>query len=781
MVSGIVLDAAAATPLQGATVSIQGTSLSAAAGRDGRFQLVGVPAGEQKLVVGYLGHEPTTTTVAVTAGQVLSVEVKLRETVMVREEVTVTATPIQEGQARALNRQRTAPNIVNVISSDQIGQFPDSNAAEATQRVPGVTIERDQGEGRYVAVRGTEPRLNSMMINGERIPSPEGDIRAVALDVVPTDLLEAIEVTKALTPDMDADAIGGAVNLITRGAPSRPMVFGTIAGGYNSLMRDWGQGTFNGTAGRRFAGSKLGFILTGSANDVNRGSDNFEAEYDGADLAAFELRDYTINRERYGLNGALDYQFSPGSSWNLRGIFNSFSDQEYRRRAASAIEDNELEWELKDRLETQIISSFSTDGRHLLGNGMLFDYAASVSFSEEDEPGAYYTVFKQEDVNFRPGHLQPNPLNADIEEAAFDEQSIENNITTDRDVVAGLNLRFPLAASPTFAGSVRIGGKYRHKVKDRDARTTVFETDDDIFMNGILESGFDPKNFLRGRYGFGPFFSPQSARGLNGRPDFESEDDPEADLADYHATERIAAGYAMAELAFGPKLTLLPGVRFERTMLDYRGFTLDFDDEGDFDGIAEARGEGNYGQALPGVHLRYAVTPESNFRAAFTRSLARPNYYDLVPYQVVFEEDLEIERGNPTLRPSTSWNIDFMGERYFRSVGLIRAASSTNRSTTSSFRFDSRKIAAAMNSTSPNRRTDPPRRSPAWSWRCRTGSASCRRLSTVSVSMRITRLPTRAPSCPTGRAKIFACRARSGTAAICQPGTKRPDFRPASP
>ena len=179
----------------------------------------------------------------------LPVEVKLRETITVREEVTVSATPIQEGQARALNRQRTAPNIVNVISSDQIGQFPDSNAAEATQRIPGVTIERDQGEGRYVAVRGTEPRLNSMMINGERIPSPEGDIRAVAIDVVPTDLLESIEVTKALTPDMDADAIGGAVNLITRGAPSRPVVFGTIAGGYNSLMRDWGQGTFNGTAG----------------------------------------------------------------------------------------------------------------------------------------------------------------------------------------------------------------------------------------------------------------------------------------------------------------------------------------------------------------------------------------------------------------------------------------------------------------------------------------------------------------------------------------------------
>ena len=147
-----------------------------------------------------------------------------------REDVTVTA-PILEGQARALNQQQNAPNIMNVVSADQIGAFPDPNAAEAVQRVPGVSIQRDQGEGRYVLVRGTEARLNSMMIDGERIPSPEGDIRSVALDVIPADLLESIEVTKALTPDMDGDAIGGAVNLVTRQAPEKRRVFVDLGGG----------------------------------------------------------------------------------------------------------------------------------------------------------------------------------------------------------------------------------------------------------------------------------------------------------------------------------------------------------------------------------------------------------------------------------------------------------------------------------------------------------------------------------------------------------------------
>ena len=216
------MDAATSAPLPGATVTVDGTPSRATTGRDGRFQIPGVPAGDRRLTVTYLGHDTTSTSILVTASGVVTVEVLLRETVTVREAITVSGGPILEGQARALNQQHTSPNIVNVISSDQIGQFPDVNAAEATQRIPGVTIERDQGEGRYVAIRGTEPRLNSMLINGERIPSPEGDIRTVALDVVPTDLLESIEVTKGLTPDMDADAIGGAVNLITKSAPARP-------------------------------------------------------------------------------------------------------------------------------------------------------------------------------------------------------------------------------------------------------------------------------------------------------------------------------------------------------------------------------------------------------------------------------------------------------------------------------------------------------------------------------------------------------------------------------
>ena len=185
--SGRIVDASLGGPLPGAVVLVEGTVLQGASDEEGRFLLAGVPAGDQTAVVRFLGSQTVRAPVTVLAGQTVMLDIELRDAFVLEETVTVTAGPIGDGAVRALNQQKTAPNITNVVSADQIGQFPDANAAEATQRIPGISIERDQGEGRYVVIRGSEARLNSMLINGERIPSPEGDVRQVALDVVPTD------------------------------------------------------------------------------------------------------------------------------------------------------------------------------------------------------------------------------------------------------------------------------------------------------------------------------------------------------------------------------------------------------------------------------------------------------------------------------------------------------------------------------------------------------------------------------------------------------------------
>jgi TonB-dependent receptor len=680
-IDGTVLDAERGEPLPGAKVVVEGTVLTTATDRDGRFRLA-TPPGRQVLTISYLGWQEQRVEVDVAADQTLSREIRLLgDDYIVEETVTVTAEGIRDAQARALNQQRTAPNITNVVSADQIGQFPDTNAVEAVQRIPGLSIQRDQGEGRYIIVRGTEPRLNSLMINGERVPSPDAELRQVAADVIPADLLEKIEVSKALTPDMDADAIGGAVNLVMKQAPNEPVMLFTAATGYNALNEDFAQGQGAFTWGQRMADRKLGVVVSGSTLNTNRGSDNFEPEYDEGDLDTLEIRDYRINRKRSGLNLAMDYRASASSNYYLRGVYNYFSDQEYRRQLVNVVSDGELERNLKDRFESERIGQVSVGGDHLLGSGWLIDYHFTGSYAENDRPDEIISVFKQEEVEFAPNvgadfidpdNIQANPLNEDFASFTFDEQEFNDDFNRDRDFVAAANLRVPLRATEGFAGFLKVGGKYRDKNNRQDTNQTLFGSEDDVRLEDVadLETEAD---FFDGRYRPGFFALATTARGFRAQPGFEGEFNHESDAGDFDASENVAALYGMAELHIGPRLMLLPGIRYERTSTEYTGFEAVFDEDGEYASTNRLSGSDDYGQVLPMFHARYGLTPNSNLRAAVTRTLARPNYFDIAPYQLVFSEDDEIERGNPALEPTTAWNVDILGEHYLQSVGVIQA------------------------------------------------------------------------------------------------------------
>jgi TonB-dependent receptor len=677
VVTGRVVDDKAGGALPGAVVRVDGTSLETVTDARGRFRLSGIPEGESRLGATYLGFEPATLTIRVANGDTPEVELRLRLRGYA-ETITVEA-PILEGQAKALNQQQNSVRVINVVSADQIGAFPDPNAAEAVQRVPGISIERDQGEGRYVLVRGTEARLNSMMVNGERIPSPEGDIRNVALDVIPADLLESIEITKTLTPDMDGDAIGGAVNLVTSQAPDRRRAFLSVGGGYNSIS-EGGIGRATGSWAQRFGEDKVGLVLSGSYLKTNRGSHNFEVAYDDGDLDELENRHYTVDRERWGLNAALDFRLDGGGQVVFRGLYNDYSDLEYRRRKRERVGDDRIERELKDRLETQTIAAFSAAGKHVLSGGWAIDYSASVSRAEEDEPEAFYSIFRQSKVVFDPNvspesidpdDIRANPLNEDFSKFTLNEQSSENNLTSDRDWTGAFNLTRAFLGD-SRSSFLKLGAKYRDKTKKRENSTTVYDPDGTFPLSDYTDPGFSPgTTIIDGRYVMGPFIGPSQGRSLI--RGFGGERDPEADAANYDASERVAAGYAMAQLNLGDRLMLLPGVRVEWTDVDYTGYRVAYDDEGDYVGTTPQSGTNSYATWLPGVNLRYRVGTSANVRAAVTRSLARPNYFDLTPYQLVLDEDLEIERGNPDLLATTSWNFDFLYERFLPSVGVASA------------------------------------------------------------------------------------------------------------
>lgn len=680
-ISGYVVDAERGAALAGAVVTVEGQAQQAATDRLGAFRLANIPAGSQKLVVTYIGRAPSQQDITVPAGRTLEVEVKLPN-VSYTETVTVTSDPITEGQANALNQQKSAANITNVISADQIGSFPDPNAAEALSRVPGVSIARDQGEGRYVLIRGTEARLNSIMIDGERIPAPEGDLRQVALDSVPADQLQTIQVSKAVTPDMDGDSIGGAVNLITKQATSRRQTLFSVATGYNALQEDYGQSQFSGTYGQRVAQGKVGFLIGGSSARLHRGSENFEAEYDDGNLEELQTRDYVIRRERHAVNGALDARLNPNSSLVFRGIVNKFQDYEVNNRPEFQIGDSRIERVLKNRNQDQKIISFSGSGNHLLTpGGTTLDYRLAWSFAEEHQPDRLDTVFRQSRVQFAPNvtassidpdNVQANPLNDNLALSTLNEQVYEPFLTQDRELAISANLRTPLVSKPGLLGFFKAGFKFKNRDKDREADTIVAEPTSTIAFAAFQDMSFDAGNFLNGRYQRPVGISPEVARNyFNGLPASAKEFDHESDAADYDATERVGAGYGMAELYLGDRAMVVAGLRVESTRVRYTGYDVLYNDDGDYESTAPLTGSETYTQWLPSAHLRWALDPKTNVRVAFTRTLARPNYYDLVPYRLVFQEDLEMERGNATLKPTTSNNADFLVEHYFRSVGVV--------------------------------------------------------------------------------------------------------------
>jgi TonB-dependent receptor len=680
VIEGRVLDARTGDPLPGATVLIEDSAVTAATDNTGAFRLTGVPPGMHNVLVTYLGRKDQEFSVTVAAGAVARQEIKL-EPIVFEELVTVSAEYIRDAQARALNQQKTAPNITNVVSADQIGSFPDPNAAETTQRIPGVSIQRDQGEGRYVIVRGTEPRLNSMMIDGERIPSPDPLIRQVALDVIPADLLQAIEVSKALTPDMDADSIGGSVNLVMKQAPERFRLFGGIGGGYNEQLDSYGQNTFSLTSGRRFMSGRMGAIASVSGSESTRGNQDMEVVYASGNIADFDPRFYQVNRRRVGFTGAFDFKQGDSSLYGVRAVYNRYiDDQENRQRMRQRVTNRRIERELRDRTHIERITSLSFDGKHTAGNAEI-DYRVLGAYSDQVDPLTMTTIFRQANVNFLPNvtptsidpdNIQTNPQNENLAQSFFNSQLRATNFAKDRDIVGAANLRYPIS-SGTVNTFLKVGGKFRDKNKGRNRNENTYTTTASLPILNYLDTAADPPPFLDGRYNLLPFISQDLVANIPNQVPTTVTRNFARDAEEFDGTEQTAAAYALVEIYAGAKWFLMPGFRYEHTSADFVGREVLVSPSGAYAGTRPLPSSTSYGVPLPAFHAKYALTPSSNLRAAVTRTLARPNYYDTVPYRTENEQTSEITLGNPDLQPTKAWNIDVLGEKYFASIGVVSA------------------------------------------------------------------------------------------------------------
>ncbi|MEL7160392.1 MAG: TonB-dependent receptor [Bacteroidota bacterium] len=701
--TGRVLDEAN-LPLAGATLYLNDQPATVA-DQDGFFDLLNLPAGTHQLKTTYIGFADDEREITLVAGQTTTVDVNMTPGIELAEVAIISQL---RGQARALNQQQAAVNITNVIAADQIGRFPDQNIGDALKRVPGVNVQYDQGEARFGNVRGTPPQLSSVMINGERIPSAEAEVRSIQLDLIPADMVQAVEVSKAVTPDMDADAIGGAVNLVTRAAPYERRISGTLGGGYNLLANE---PTFNGSLiyGDRFADGKLGFIVSGSYFDNNLGSDNVEAEWtfdDDNDNDVFDagerdypeeiqIRQYYLQRIRQSYSLSLDYKFNANNTIFLRGIYNQRNDWENRYRSVFAdIEEDDGQWvaelerqtksgtpaEKFARLEDQSMFNVALNGEHLLGK-LKATWSVNYARADEERPNERYFEYGSGDVvPVDVDFSNPEEPRIMASEAEFrrpsgsweiNEITEENQFTEDEDVNGRLDFALPLTSVGPNRNTVKFGLRVRTKNKVRDNDFFEYEAVDgnNVFeqsLSNLDDIGKD--DFLAGDYDAGEFADREFVGNLPlSGSGFEGERDLSELAGNFDASENILGAYAMLEQQLGPKLLAVAGLRVERTALEYSGFR--YDDEAETLTATDAE-ESDYTNFLPGLHLKYQLEKNTILRFAYTNTLARPNYFDLVPYREI-EDGEEISIGNPDIDPTRSLNLDLMAEHYFGNVGLV--------------------------------------------------------------------------------------------------------------
>ncbi|QJU58641.1 TonB-dependent receptor [Sphingomonas sp. AP4-R1] len=618
-------------------------------------------------------------------------------------DIVVTGT--RQGEAKAIETKRESLNIVEALYANDVGKLPDQNVAEAVKRLPGVTVANDQGEGRYVVIRGINPNLVNVTLNGLTLPAPEPDGRQVKLDDIPSALISSVVVTKAITADQDANAIGGAVDIRTLSAFERKekrFFDARAAYGWAKLGEKHPYEADAQAGGRFGSDEQFGAVLSFNYSRRPIESENFQASTNWrAPVAAngfvvpdsYGLRDYNLVRTRIGAVGNFDWRLSDTSKLWLRTSYSQFKDNETRDQF---IIDNQSAFtnqtattgtfrgrgsvRVRRREEKDNTKSIATGGSFQLGGGTL-DLAGGWTRAQKRDP-------LRSEYNFRTGGTALT-VNYDVGQLPYNE-TVTNTVAQSAYALNSVNYDRRNAVETLWQGradytlpigigddsSIKFGGKYldRHKTNDRAYETYGLASGRTFTLANVSYVG--AQTFYDGAYPFGPRIGYDTAQAylaanpgtiaLNAASSLNN-----ALANDYDVKERIVAGYAMATLNFGG-LTLLPGVRVENTRDKSKAklitaastLTQDFN----------SFGSKNYTDFFPSLSARWKITQAFMLRGAVTTSIGRPNYPDLAPYVSVDTTTTPrptITLGNPGLKPYKAWGADLAAELYLPGQGLI--------------------------------------------------------------------------------------------------------------
>jgi TonB-dependent receptor len=686
--------------LPGAKISVDPGAVEVVSDAQGEFLVTGLAPGTYKVTISYVGFATSTKSITVAAGQIASADVQL-PVASENLQVLVTA-PRASGEAEAVNRERTADNIVQVLPADVIRSLPNANMADALGRLPSVTIERDEGEGKYVQIRGTEPRLANLTIDGVNIPSPEAGIRQIKLDTIPADLAESVEINKTLQANMDADGIGGSVNLVTKTAGERPTVNFSGMGGYTPILGGRSVVETTATMGQRFGSNKKFGLLIGGTYDWNgRGIDDIEPVPDLATVGgqqarifdSIDIREYRYYRSRWGLTGSADYKLAEGSNIYIRGLYSDFHN--YGDRWVYTINDNLYvnggppSFNDQIRRPDYAIGSVLVGGRHVLSTTWYsWDISASRS-SQEGQVGDRTASFSsnlassscQYDLANTKSLYLPQWTPACFSEAYTNQSTLPlSRMQVNHGLTAQLNLQAAGAMAKRYhfgsrLATIEVGGKFRNGHKFANTFT------DDFFPSGTgtpltladFPNSFSNSDYYQGHYKLGPnpnFFTIYNAFKADlaanpGNYTLVTDSSSQFDLI-----EKVSAGYLMNTIDFS-KVRLVAGVRFEGTNLDTAAPV--FDQNGNFLGIS--KNNGSYVKVLPSAALRFALGNNTNLRLVYGRGISRPDPQDIAQSVSVDNSanPILVSLGNPNLKAETADNADVLLEHYINPFGIVTA------------------------------------------------------------------------------------------------------------
>lgn len=664
---------------------------------DGEFRFRDLPMGSYDIKIDYVGFVTYVTRVELANNKKVELKIQLDEHGKDLSTVQIYGKIGQEDDRGAILKEKHAPNIVNVISAEAIEKSPDINAANVLKRMSGLTIQTNGGaDEAYPIIRGLDPRYNNTLINGIKITSPDDKTRYVPLNIVPSDLLGSIEVSKTLTPEMEGDAIGGTVNMVMKDAPNQETfkVLGSL--GYSaiffqrkfmtfsksdiqqqSLTERYGSSYIaqpddfsrsnldfaqvqpgpNSVAtvayGNRYFKQKLGLMVAESFQNQFYGSNSIfnqaapDIHANGAPtISDYANRQFSTQQLNNGVTVHLDYAFDDRNKISLTNILLYTGIAQARLIIDTSILGGNggrtvpgtgpVSTDYTSVTSKQLLENVKLDGKHILSNHFMFDWTGVYSYAAKRVPDyADLSLNKKIDTVHINGDIH-GPYTFVTTPNYFDDITRIWQHNQDVDVSGMANFSYRTALGDRKMLELKAGGLYRHK--DRYNLQDEYDLKPTTDAAGIKQQ----------------FTDIYSAQWIV----YNTAGTEAYDINNYHAYENITAGYGEAKFT-SAILDAVGGVRFEKTD---QGFTLNNFNATGINGIDK-----KYTDVLPSVDLKFKLNPITNLRVTYYAAIARPNYYDLVPATSLSATSATITEGNPYLLHTTSNNYDIRYELYPRS------------------------------------------------------------------------------------------------------------------